>query len=72
MTDMASLHKTARSLILGLREGLERLEKAENVRAPLKKKWEGAARRNVSAPPRPHTDTHTHTPHTGRPAHGGR
>jgi hypothetical protein len=33
MTDMASLHKTARSLVLGLREGLERLEKAENVSA---------------------------------------
>ena len=29
MTDLATLHKTARSLILNLREGLETLEKAD-------------------------------------------
>lgn len=29
MTDLATLHKTARSLILSIREGLETLEKAD-------------------------------------------
>ena len=32
MSDIKSLHKTARTLILNLREGLEQLERSENVR----------------------------------------
>ena len=31
MSDLASLHKTARSLILSLRDGLEQLERSEKV-----------------------------------------
>ena len=33
MGDLQTLHKTARSLILSLREGLEHLEKSEQVNA---------------------------------------
>ena len=32
MSDLQTLHKTARSLILSLREGIEQLEKSEQVR----------------------------------------
>lgn len=32
MGDLTTLHKTARSLILSLRDGIEKLEKSENVR----------------------------------------
>lgn len=31
MSDIKSLHKTARTLILNLRDGLEQLERSENV-----------------------------------------
>ena len=36
MSDIKSLHKTARTLILNLREGLEQLERSENVSDLLK------------------------------------
>ena len=31
MSDIKTLHKTARTLILNLREGLQQLERSENV-----------------------------------------
>ena len=34
MTDLTTLHKNARSLILSLREGLETLEKADEQAGP--------------------------------------
>lgn len=68
MTDLASLHKTARSLVLGLREGLERLEKAENVRQ--KTHPNGGGWRAPGAPPR--LSHNASLIHTGRPADGRR
>lgn len=49
MSDIKSLHKTARTLILNLRDGLEQLERSENVgdHAAIFVKAEGLLVRNL-------------------------